>query len=203
MPNHKFSRLTAISVLTLILFVSILFSGCNSQDKEIVDMEKPLEEIETEEIIEEEEVIKEETSEQLAEEEIVSDKSDYLTVTDVEKVSGVQGIQLVDYDPSIGAGGDINFALPDGTMFLLAQIQPDSLFEEWRERDGFFHELIANLGDEAYSGPGLFEYQYIVYCLKKPYAVAVSSFFNDSGDGKPYFNQEQLIDLVEIILSRM
>ena len=201
MSNHRFSSLTAISFLTLILFVSILFTGCNSQDKEIVDIEESLEEIETEEIIEEEEVMKEETSEESAVEEIVSDKSDYLTVADVEKVSGIQGIQLVDYDPSIGAGGDINFALPDGTMFLLAQIQPDSLFEEWRERDGFFHELIANLGDEAYSGPGLFEYQYIVYCLKKPYAIAVSSFFKDSGDGKPYFNQEQLIDLVEIILA--
>ena len=203
MPNNKFSILTIIPVLTFILFVSILFSSCTSQDKEIVNMEEPLEEIEIEEIMEEEEKTEEETSEELAVEEIVSDKSDYLTVSDVEKVSGVQGIQLVDYDPSIGAGGDINFALPDGTMFLLAQIQPDSLFEEWRERDGFFHELIANLGDEAYSGLGLFEYQYIVYCLKKPYAVAVSSFFNDSGDGKPYFNQEQLIELVEIIISRM
>jgi len=203
MPKHKFSRLTAISVLILILFVSILFSGCTSQDKEIVDMEKPLEEMEIEEIIEEEEETEEETSEKLEVEEIISDKSDYLTVTDVEKVSGVQGIQLVDYDPSIGAGGDINFALPDGTMFLIAQIQPESLFEEWREHEGFFHELIANLGDEAYSGPGLFEYQYIVYCLKKPYAVAVSSFFNDFGDGKPYFNQEQLIELIKIILSRI
>ena len=203
MPNNKFSILTIIPVLTFILFVSILFSSCTSQDKEIVNMEEPLEEIEIEEIMEEEEKTEEETSEELAVEEIVSDKSDYLTVSDVEKVSGVQGIQLVDYDPSIGAGGDINFALPDGTMFLLAQIQPDSLFEEWRERDGLFHEPIPNLGDEAYSGPGLFEYQYIVYCLKKPYAVAVSSFFNDSGGGKPYFNQEQLIELVEIIISRM
>ena len=201
MPNNKFSILTIIPVLTFILFVSILFSSCTSQDKEIVNMEEPLEEIE--EIMEKEEKTEEETSEELAVEEIVSDKSDYLTVSDVEKVSGVQGIQLVDYDPSIGAGGDINFALPDGTMFLLAQIQPDSLFEEWREHEGFFHELIVNLGDEAYSGPGLFEYQYIVYCLKKPYAVAVSSFFNDSGNGKPYFNQEQLIEVVEIILSRL
>ena len=202
MPNYKFSNLTTISALALILFISILFSSCTSQDKEIVDTEKPLEEIETEEIMEEE-VIEEEISEELVVDEIVSDKSDYLTVSDIEKVSGVQGIQLVDYNPSIGAGGDINFALPDGTMFLLAQIQPESLFEQWREQDSFFHEPIPNLGDEAYSGPGLFDYQYIVYCLKKPYSIAVSSFFNDSGDGKPYFTQEKLIELVEIILFRI
>ncbi len=191
MPNQKFFKLIAISTLTLFLFISVLFSSCTAQDKEKVDMEETLEEIETEEIIEEEE-----TPEELAVE-------DYLIVADVEKVSGVQGIQLVDYDPSIGAGGDINFALSDGTMFLLAQIQPDSLFEEWREREGFFHEPITNLGDEAYSGPGLFEYQYIVYCLKRPYAIAVSSFFDISRNGEPYFTQEQLIELTRIILSRL
>ena len=92
MPNNKFSIITIIPVLTFILFVSILFSSCTSQDKEIVNMEEPLEEIEIEEIMEKEEKTEEETSEELAVEEIVSDKSDYLTVSDVEKVSGVQGI---------------------------------------------------------------------------------------------------------------
>jgi len=88
-------------------------------------------------------------------------------------------------------------------MFLLAQIQPESLFDEWREVGDFFNEPIVNLGDEAYSGPKSFDYQYIVYCLDKPYAVAVSSFFNVSEGGKPYLAQEQLIELVEIILSRL
>jgi len=196
MLSQKFFKLITISTITLFLFISVLFSGCTAQDKEKVNIEGALEEIETEEIIEEEEVIEEETSEELAVE-------DYLIVADVEKVSGVKGIQLVDYDPSIGAGGDINFALSDGTMFLLAVIQPDSLFEEWREGEGFFHEPITNLGDEAYSGPGLFEYQYIVYCLKRPYAIAVSSFFDISRNGEPYFTQEQLIELTRIILSRI
>jgi len=178
MSNNKLLILVSVLTSILILSFSVVLIGCETQDKKVFKREEPVEES-------------------------VSDKSDYLTVVDVEKVSGVQGIQLVDYDPSIGAGGDINFALSDGTMFLLAQIQPDSLFEEWKKGEGFFHEPIANLGDEAYSGPGLFEYQYIVYCLKKPYAIAVSSFFDDSGSGEPYFTQEQLIELTRIILSRL
>ena len=197
----KRKPLLPVSIIVSILFIftGIAFMGCAPEDKTEPEIVDEIEEIPAEEEIKAvtEEEITEETQEEVAE------KSDYLTVADVEKVSGVQGIQLVDYDPSIGAGGDINFALSDKTMFLLAQIQPESLFEQWREQENFFHEPIPSLGDEAYSGPGLFEYQYIVYCLKKPYAIAVSSFFDDSGDGKPYFTQEQLIELVEIILSRM
>ena len=201
MISKKLLLPTSIIVFILLLFTGIALIGCDTHEKVESELKAPAEELSTEEDVET--ITEEETSEELPLEEAVSEKPDYLTVADVEKVSGVQGIQLVGYDPSIGAGGDINFALPDGTMFLLAQIQPESLFEQWREQESFFHEPIPNLGDEAYSGPGLFEYQYIVYCLKKPYSIAVSSFFNDSGDGKPYFTQEQLIEFVEIILSRL
>ena len=197
MSSNKLLILVSVLTSILIISFSVVLIGCGAQDKKVVKIQEPVEEIEAEK---ETEV---ETAEEIAVEESVPDKSDYLTIADVEKVSGVQGIQLVDYEPCIGAGGDINFALSDGTMLLIAAIQPDSSFEECRKHEGYFHEPIANLGDEAYSAPGLFEYQYIVYCLKKPYAVAVSSFFNDSGNGKPYFNQEQLIELVEIILSRL
>ena len=204
MSNNKL--LILVSVLTSILIVSfsVVLIGCTAQDEKVVKRQEPVEEIEVEkEVPIDKEVKEEETAEEIAVEESVPDKSDYLTIADVEKVSGVQGIQLVDYDPCIGAGGDINFALSDGTMFLIAAIQPDSSFEECRKHEGYFHEPIANLGDEAYSAPGSFEYQYIVHCLKKPYAVAVSSFFNESEGGKPYLSQEQLIELVEIILSRL
>ncbi len=201
MVRNKLLLPVSIIVSILFIFTGITFMGCDARDKIGSEVVGEAEEISTEEEVKV--ITEEESTEDIPAEEEVTEKSDYLTVADVEKVSGIQGIQLVDYDPSIGAGGDINFALSDGTMFLLAQIQPESLFEQWREQENFFHEPISNLGDEAYSGPGLFEFQYIVYCLKKPYAIAVSSFFNDSGDGKPYLTQEQLVELMEIILSRM
>ena len=197
MSSNKLLILVSVLTSILILSFSVVLIGCGAQDKKVVKIQEPVEEIEAEK---ETEV---ETAEEIAVEESVPDKSDYLTVADVEKVSGVQGIQVVSYNPCIGAGGDINFALSDGTMFLLAQNQPDSLFEEWRKGENFFNEPIANLGDEAYSAPGSFDYQYIVCCLKKPYAVGVSSFFNESEGGKPYFTQEQLIELTRIILSRL
>ena len=206
MSSNKLLILVSVLTSILILSFSVVLIGCGAQDKKVVKIQEPVKEKEAEketEVAIDKEVTEVETAEEIAVEESVPDKSDYLTVADVEKVSGVQGIQVVSYNPCIGAGGDINFALSDGTMFLLAQNQPDSLFEEWRKGEDFFNEPIANLGDEAYSAPGSFDYQYIVCCLKKPYAVGVSSFFNESEGGKPYFTQEQLIELTRIILSRL
>ena len=43
----------------------------------------------------------------------------YLTVQDVEKITGLQGVKLVPRDPSKGAGGDLNFANKDGKLILM------------------------------------------------------------------------------------
>jgi len=110
MSNNKL--LILVSVLTAILIISFsaVLISCTAQDEKVIKRQEPVEEIEVE---------KEETAEEIAVEESIPDKSDYLNIADVEKVSGVQGVQLVDYDPSIGAGGDINFALSDTPCFYL------------------------------------------------------------------------------------
>ena len=153
MIRNKLLFPVSVVVFIIFIFTGIASVGCGSEDKTESKVEYEVDEISNEEEIE---IITEEESIEETPKEEVTEKSDYLTIADVEKVSGVNGIQLVDYDPSIGAGGDINFALSDRTMFLLAQVQPESLFEQWREQENFFHEPIPNLGDEAYSGPGLY-----------------------------------------------
>jgi hypothetical protein len=135
--------------------------------------------------------------------EISLDKSKYLTVADVEKVSGETGLKLIDYDPSIGAGGDLNFAKSDNTMFLLAQIQNKStVWDAWKKQTGFFNEAIPGVGDEAYNGPKGMGVIYVLFFYKGNTAFSLSSFFNLTGDGKPYFTQEQLIELAKIMVSR-
>jgi hypothetical protein len=131
------------------------------------------------------------------------DKSKYLTVADVEKVSGQTGLKLIDYDPSIVAGGDLNFAKSDNTMFLLAQIQNKStVWDAWKKQEGFFNEAIPGVGDEAYNGPKGMGVIYVLFFYKGNTAFSLSSFFNLTGDGKPYFSQDQLIELAKIMLSR-
>lgn len=46
-----------------------------------------------------------------------------LTIKDVEAVTGIQGIKLVPRNPQIGAGGELNFALADGSMVLMVGVQ--------------------------------------------------------------------------------
>ncbi|MCL5986552.1 MAG: hypothetical protein M1371_08320 [Actinobacteria bacterium] len=133
----------------------------------------------------------------------ILDKSKFLTVADVEKVSGETGIKLIDYNPSIGAGGDLNFAKSDGTMFLLAQVQEKSfIWDEWKKQEGFFNEAVPGVGDEAYNGPKGTGAKYVLFFYKGDLAFSLSSFFNLSEGGKPYFTQDQLIELAKIMLSR-
>jgi hypothetical protein len=135
--------------------------------------------------------------------EISNDKGKYLTVADVENVSGETGLKLIDYDPSIGAGGDLNFAKSDNTMFLLAQIQDKStVWDEWKKQDGFFNEAVPGVGDEAYNGPKGMGVIYVLFFYKGSTAFSLSSFFNLTGDGEPFLTQEQLIELAKIMVAK-
>jgi len=126
-----------------------------------------------------------------------------LTINEVEKVTGIQGIQLVPRDPTKGAGGDLNFALKDGTVLLIVLIQDSSMYNAWKKQQGFFHASVSNLGDEAFEGPSIGKYRYILVFCEGKQAFSLSSFFNLKAGGKPFLNQEQLRDIAKIIISRL
>ncbi len=52
-----------------------------------------------------------------------ADYEKLLTIEEVESVTGIEGIKLVPRNPQIGAGGELNFALADGSMVLMVGIQ--------------------------------------------------------------------------------
>jgi len=130
------------------------------------------------------------------------EKGKYLTIADVEKVSGEKGIKLVAYDQGKGAGGDLNFAKSDDTMFLLAQIQPKYFWNIWKGQANSFNEPVSGVGDEAFNGPKGMPANYVLFFLKGDTAFSVSSFLNSGDTSKPYFSEEQLIELAKIMLSR-
>src|SRR5208337_3539163 len=79
----------------------------------------------------------------------------YLTVQDVEKITGLHGVKLVPPDPSKGAGGDLNFANKDGKLILMVQrmLNSDMLYSQTKKMKEAFKEDIQGVGDAAFIGP--------------------------------------------------
>lgn len=128
--------------------------------------------------------------------------SEVLTVEDVEKVSGLKELKLVPKNPQVGAGGDLNFAQADGSIILIVMIQKSSMYETWKNQEGYFHAGVKDIGDEAFEGPDFGESRYILVFRKGEKAFSLSSFFNMRAGGEPYLSQEKLRELARIIVSR-
>ena len=127
-------------------------------------------------------------------------KINLLTIADIEKVSGVSGIKLVDKGSLPGAGGSLNFALND-KMYAMFVIADMNVYDQWKTGEKYVHEKLSGIGDEAYSAPEG-PVQFIVFFRKGTKVASVSSFVNfDTGD--PYLNIKQLSELAKIAVSRM
>jgi hypothetical protein len=133
----------------------------------------------------------------------IDTSQELLSVNDVEKIIGIKGIKLIPKDPTIGAGGDLNFAMEDNTILLIAAIQDISMYNEWKKQEGFFHADVPGIGDEAFEGPSVGEYRYVLIFRKGQKAISLSSFFNMKAGGKPFFTQEQLRELAKIMISQL
>ncbi|MFC2164293.1 hypothetical protein ACFLT2_04780 [Acidobacteriota bacterium] len=131
------------------------------------------------------------------------DSEKRLTTNDVEKVTEIQGIKLIPRNPALGAGGDLNFAMEDNTLFLTVAIQDSSMYKQWKSEEGFFHADVSGIGDEAFEGPSIGEQRYILIFRKGKKAVSLSSFFDMKAGGKPFLSQGQLRELAKIIISRL
>lgn len=134
---------------------------------------------------------------------LIADKEKLLTPKDVEKITGIQGIQLISRNPAVGAGGDLNFTKEDNTMLLTVAIQDSSMYDKWKSEEGFFHAVISGIGDEAFEGPSEGDYRYILIFRKGKKAISISSFFDMTTGGKPYLTQDQLRELAKIMISRL
>ena len=128
---------------------------------------------------------------------------DLLTTDDVEKVMGVHGLKLVPKSSQMGAGGDLNFALEDDTLVLMATIQDSSTYKQWKGEEGFFHASVPGIGDEAFEGPNFGEFRYILVFRMRDKGVCLTSFVNIAAGGNPFLSQEQLRELAKIIVSRL
>ena len=112
--------------------------------------------------------------------------SQYLTVQDVEKITGLSGIKIVPADPSKGAGGDLNFADKDGELILMVQrmLNSDALYSETKKMKSAVQADIQGVGDAAFTGPAG-NLQYFVSFKKGKGSGSAASFLGFTGPRLP------------------
>ena len=130
-----------------------------------------------------------------------------LTVADVEKVTGLKGIQPVAPGSVAGAGSGLNFAGPDKRMVLMVNFGTAALYRRAKEQKTvgglpmpLFHADVAGIGDEAFdSPPG--PLQFVLYARKGAGAVSLTAYYVSAN--KATLTMSQLKQLAAIAVSRM
>jgi hypothetical protein len=133
-----------------------------------------------------------------------------LTVADVEKICGLSGVKTVARGSQTGAGGDLNFAGPDGKLVLMINFGDQQLYNKARNQKEIrmgdktypmelFAHSVTGLGDEAFASPPG-PVQYVIYARKGNNAISVSTYFPAAG--KPVLSEAQLKQVALIIFSR-
>jgi len=109
----------------------------------------------------------------------------YLTVQDVEKITGLHGIKLVPPNPSKGAGGDLNFANKDGELILMVQrmLNSDALYSQTKNMKDSVKADITGVGDAAFIGPAG-TLQYFISFKKGKGSGSAASFLTITGGTK-------------------
>jgi hypothetical protein len=125
----------------------------------------------------------------------------YLTVQDVEKITGLHGVKLVPPDPSKGAGGDLNFADKDGKLILMVNrdLYSNMLYSQTKNMKGTVKTEINGLGDAAFTGPAG-NLQYFVSLKKGKGSGTVATFLTFTGTQLP---MDQVKKVAQLIASGM
>jgi hypothetical protein len=126
----------------------------------------------------------------------------YLTAADIASVSGLKGVKLIPKNPSIGAGGDLNFAINATQLVVMVQVVDKSNYAGYKQL--CFKAVVKGLGDQAMEGaamPGGASNQ--VVFTKGNKCVALTAFGDPNDPGKNMLTVEQLIKLAKIIVTRM
>jgi hypothetical protein len=127
-----------------------------------------------------------------------------LSIAEVEKVTGIQGLKTALKDPSKHMIGDLNFVRPDGKRLLSVVFETINLkeFEKTKASSSFkttFNGPVKGIGDEAYDGPPKME-PFILSVRKGIHWLTISTSIDVSKGMKPFLTQEQLKKIAEIII---
>ncbi len=127
-----------------------------------------------------------------------------LAISEVEKVLGVKGVQVVPRLSRPGAGGDLNFALPSGDLVLMVTVSPGDRTRFERTRAQYRVKDIGGVGEEAFYGPPGAT-QYLLAFRKGDQVLSINTFFAADGGrvGDPMMTETQLTEIARLVASRM
>jgi hypothetical protein len=125
-----------------------------------------------------------------------------LSAEEVARVAGRADVTLVERDPEAGAGGDLNFALPDGTPLLMVVLQPGAYYEDARER--FAARELQGVGEAAFAGPQEGPAYLVVVRAGDRSALLASSLGTYDERGlQPHLSEAQLAELASLVAGRL
>ena len=130
-----------------------------------------------------------------------------LTAADVEKVTGIKGMQIVGRGAVPGAGPGLNFSGPDKHMVLMVNFGTADLYRRAKDRKpvagmpALFHAAVPGVGDEAFDSPQG-PTQYVLYVRKGDKAASFTAYFI-ARTQKTTLTMDQLKQLAAIAVARM
>ena len=126
-----------------------------------------------------------------------------LSIADVAKVTGIQGLKTAPNDPSKQMIGDVNFVKPDGKRILSLVFETVDLkaYAQAKQLSSFksaYSGPVKGIGDEAFEGPPKMS-PFILSVRKGTHLVTISTELNYE-TMKPLLTQEQLKKIAAIII---
>lgn len=122
-----------------------------------------------------------------------------LTMSDVEKVTGLKGCKVLPQDFSKAVVGDLNVFRQDGERLLEVSFWDLKTYELAKLGHPY---AVEGLADEAFEGPtGSIEHGELIFRKGDRAAMVISEL--DPGTAKPFLSGKPLRELARIIASRM
>ena len=126
-----------------------------------------------------------------------------LSIAEVAKVTGIQGLKIVPNDPTKQMIGDVNFVKPDGKRILSLVFETVDLkaYAQAKQLSSFksaYSGPVKGIGDEAFEGPPKMS-PFILSVRKGTHLVTISTELNYE-TMKPLLTQEQLKKIAAIII---
>jgi hypothetical protein len=123
----------------------------------------------------------------------------YLSLADVQKVSGLSGIKQVPRNAE--ADGDLNFARQDGKIILSVSIYPASAYASAKSSRTGFKSTVQGIGEEAFIGPAEGPPLYILAFRKGAHTVIINTELESRTSTR--ITMEQLTAIAKLMASRM
>ncbi|MGB8319518.1 MAG: hypothetical protein WCE54_15395 [Ignavibacteriaceae bacterium] len=128
--------------------------------------------------------------------------NNYLTASDIEKITGIKAVKLIPKNPKIGAGGDLNFSTNDDKLIVMVQLVNQNNYPSYKKY--FFKADINGLGDQAMKGATIQNRaENLVAFTKGNRCVALTVFANTEHITQNMLTIEQTTELANVIASRM